>query len=141
MTAKEYLQEIQKYDRYIEQKQIEFDNLYIMRGGSGGIDYSKERVQTSPDGQGFTKVSDRLVDLQREINVTIDRFLQIKHDRIDEIQRLSKVEYADILFKRYVEYKSFEQISYEMNYTYRYVCNLHGHALKEFEDSIIKVVN
>ena len=53
MTAKEYLQEIRKFDRYIEQKQIEYDSLYRLRGGAGGIDYSKDKVQTSPDGQGL----------------------------------------------------------------------------------------
>lgn len=47
VTAKEYLQEIRKFDRYIEQKQIEYDSLYRLRGGAGGIDYSKDKVQTS----------------------------------------------------------------------------------------------
>ncbi len=68
MTAKEYLQEIRKLDLYINQKQTEYDTLYKLRGGAGGIDYAQERVQTSPDGQGFTKISDRLIDLQKEIN-------------------------------------------------------------------------
>lgn len=141
MTAKEYLQEIRKFDRYIEQKQIEYDSLYRLRGGAGAIDYSKDKVQTSPDGQGFTRISDRLVDLQSEINEAVDRFCQIKHDRIEQIQQLSKVEYSEILFKRYVEYKSFERIAYEMNYTYKYICNIHGFALKEFYDSHLKDVD
>lgn len=132
MTAKEYLQEIRKFDRYIEQKQIEYDSLYRLRGGARAIDYSKDKVQTSPDGQGFTRISDRLIDLQSEINEAVDRFCQITHDRIEQIQQLSKVEYSEILFKRYVEYKSLEQIAYEMNYTYKYICQLHGEALIEF---------
>ena len=138
MTAKEYLQEIRKFDRYIEQKQIEYDSLYRLRGGAGGIDYSKDKVQTSPDGQGFPRISDRLVDLQSEINEAVDRFCQMKHERIDQIQQLPKVEYSEILFKRYVEYKSFEQIAYEMNYTYKYICQLHGEALIEFGKKFMK---
>lgn len=141
MTAKEHLQEIRKFDRYIEQKQIEYDSLYRLRGGAGAIDYSKDKVQTSPDGQGFTRISDRLVDLQSEINEAVDRFCQMKHERIDQIQQLSKVEYSEILFKRYVEYKSLDQIAYEMNYTYKYICNVHGFALKEFNDLHLKDVD
>lgn len=137
MTAKEYLQEIRKFDRYIEQKQIEYDSLYRLRGGAGAIDYSKDKVQTSPDGQGFTRISDKLVDLQNEINKAIDRFCQIKHDRIEQIQQLSKVEYSEILFKRYVEYKSLERIAWEMNYSYIYTCQLHGGALNEFEEMFL----
>ena len=140
MTAKEYLQEIRKFDRYIEQKQIEYDSLYRLRGGAGAIDYSKDKVQTSPDGQGFTRISDRLVDLQSEINEAVDRFCQMKHERIDQIQQLSKAEYSEILFKRYVEYKSLERIAFEMNYSYKYTCNIHGGALYEFFDAYLKDV-
>ena len=137
MTAKEYLQEIRKFDRYIEQKQIEYDSLYRLRGGASGIDYSKDKVQTSPDGQGFTRISDRLVDLQSEINEAVDRFCQMKHERIDQIQQLPKVEYSEILFKRYVEYKSLERVAWEMNYSYIYICQLHGGALNEFEEMFL----
>jgi len=141
VTAKEYLQEIRKLDLYINQKQTEYDALYKLRGGAGGIDYAQERVQTCPDGQGFTKISDGLVDLQKEINAQIDRFYNLRNERIDQIQQMDKPEHTDILFRRYVQYESFERISYDMGYSYKSACNLHGAALTEFFYKFLKDVD
>jgi len=33
---------------------------------------------------------------------------------------------------RYVEYKKLEEIAVDLNFTYQYVRELHGHALQEF---------
>ena len=138
MTGKECLQEIRKIDTYINQKQLEYESLCKLRGGFGGMNYEQERVQTSPNGNGFTKISDALVDLQNDINCTVDKFCRIRNERINQIQSLSKVEYAEVLFKRYVEYKSFERIAYEMGYAYKYTCHIHGCALEEFQNNFLK---
>lgn len=132
MTAKEYLREIRTLDKRVDQKRREFDTLRKGRTYVGGMDYSQERVQT-PTGLGFTGLSDKLADMQQDINDDIDEFNDMRHARIDQIQQLSKIEYMDILFRRYVQYQSFETIASEMRYTYNYVCNLHGEALREFE--------
>lgn len=136
LTAKEYLREIRILDKRIDQKQREFDTLKRGRTYVGGMDYSQERVQASA-GQGFVGLSDKLVDMQREINGDIDQFNDIRHARINQIQQLSRIEYMDILFRRYVQYQSFETIASEMQYSYNYVCNLHGEALREFENKFL----
>lgn len=140
MTAKEYLREIRILDKRIDQKQREFDTLKRGRTYVGGMDYSQERVQTSA-GQGFMGLSDKLVDMQREINGDIDRFNDIRHARINQIQQLSRIDYMDILFRRYVQYQSFETIAGEMQMSYYWVCHLHGEALKEFDDKFLKDSN
>lgn len=140
MTAKEYLHEIKKMDVAIDQKQIEFDTLKKNRTYIGGMDYSEDRVQTSPDGSGFTRISDKLTDMQREINDDIDHWHDLRHERISQIQCLSRVEYSQVLFKKYVEYKSLEQISCEMGFVYNYTCNLHGQALKEFHEKFLTIL-
>lgn len=137
MTAKEYLKEIKKIDVAIDQKQIEYETLKGSRTYIGSMDYSAERVQTSPDGSGFTRISDRITDIQREINDEIDQWHDMRHERIGQIQKLSKVEYVSILFKRYVQYKSLETVASEMDFTYNYTCNLHGEALKEFSEKFL----
>lgn len=137
MTAKEYLKEIRKMDVSIDQKQIEYDTLKCSRTYVGGMDYSAERVQTSPDGAGFTRISDRLTDLQREIDEEIDRWHDMRHERINQIQQLSKTEYVDILFRRYVRYQSLETIASELGFSYNYTCNLHGEALQEFTEKFL----
>lgn len=140
MTAKEYLHEIKKADIAIDQKQVEFDTLKRSRTYIGGMDYSEDRVQTSPNSSGFTNISDKLMDMQNEINIEIDRWHDIRHKKISQIQQLSKVEYTEVLFKKYVEYKSLEQISCEMGFVYNYTCNLHGQALKEFHKKFLTIL-
>nr|DAO87965.1 MAG TPA: Protein of unknown function (DUF1492) [Caudoviricetes sp.] len=133
MRAKEYLQQLRRLDTVIDQKIKELDDLKVKSTCIGGFDYSKERVQTSPSGDApYAKTVHRMIDLNEKINRDIDDFVDRKHKIINEIQSLENTKHIQILFKKYVEYKSFEQISVEMNYTYQYIVLLHGYALKEF---------
>lgn len=132
MKAKDYLKQIERLDKCIEQKQIECDGLKLLAEGTGGIQYG-DRVQTSPSGDALEKKVVKYVQLEQEIDEMIDRFVDMKHKIIDEIQGLSEVKHIDVLFKKYVQYKSLEQIAVEMNYSYPYVRELHGYALADFE--------
>lgn len=139
MKAKEYLQQLQRLDTVINQKIKEVHDLRLQAQSTGGLDYSKERVQTSPSGDApFVKLIGRVIDLEVEINAEIDRYVDEKHKIINEIQALKDADHISLLYKRYVEFKKFEVIAVEMNYTYRYVLNMHGYALKDFEEQIIK---
>lgn len=134
MKAKEYLQRLKRLDTVINQKIKELEELRTMSTSVGGVDYSKERVQTSPSGDApFTKIIYRMIDLDEEINREIDNYVDEKHRIINQIQGLKNSDYISLLFKRYVEFKKFETIAVEMNFTYQYVLNMHGYALKEFE--------
>jgi len=134
MNAKEYLQNLKKLDTVIDQKIKELDNLKTMSTSIGSFDYSKDRVQTSPDGDApFVKTIEKICELQDEINREIDQFVDKKHRIINQIQGLSKSKYIEVLFRRYVEYKSFETIAVEMMLSYQYVIEIHGYALQEFK--------
>ena len=100
----------------------------------GGIDYSKERVQSSPSGDApFVKPVLRMIELEQEINAEIDHFVDEKHEIINQIQALQNPKHIDILYKHYVEFKRLEIVAVEMNFTYQYIVELHGTALKEFQ--------
>lgn len=138
MKAKEYLLRLQRLDTVINQKIKELGDLRTMSVSAGGIDYSKERVQTSPSGDApFVRTIHRIVDLEEEINREIDRYVDEKHEIINQIQGLTDTRYIDLLFKRYVEFKKFETIAVEMNFTYQYAIELHGHALQDFEKTYL----
>lgn len=138
MKAKEYLQQLQRLDTVINQKINELGDLCLKSQSTGGLDYSKERVQSSPSGDApFVKPICRIIDLEAEINAEIDRFVDEKHKIINQIQGLKNSDYISLLFKRYVEFKSLERICVEMNFSYDYIKHLHGYALKDFEDKIL----
>jgi hypothetical protein len=134
VKAKEYLQQLQRLDTVINQKIKEVQDLRLQARSTGGIDYSKGRVQSSPSGDAtFVKPICRIVDLEAKINAEIDNFIGRKHKIINQIQGLKNSDYIALLFKRYVEFKKFEVISAEMGFTYQYVIEMHRYALKEFE--------
>lgn len=134
MKAKEYLQQLQRLDTMINQKIKELGDLRLMLQSVGGIDYSKERVQSSPSGDApFVKPVLRMIELEQEINTEIDRFVDEKHEIINQIQALQNPKHIDILYKHYVEFKRLEIVAVEMNFTYQYIVELHGTALKEFQ--------
>lgn len=114
----------------IEQKEEELERLKSsLESISTGTD--SERVQTTPR----DKVSEdvpQMVDLKREIESDIKELLILKNKIINEIQSMDNPVYINILYKRYVQYKSLEEIAVEMSYVYVHTRRLHGLALQAF---------
>ncbi|MPM60729.1 hypothetical protein SDC9_107581 [bioreactor metagenome] len=75
----------------------------------------------------------KIICMEDEICSELKDFTQIKHKIINEIQSLGDDTYISILFKKYVEYKTLEQIAIELNYSYDRTKHLHGFALKRFK--------
>ncbi len=134
-NVKEYLWEIKIKQHHLERLKTRRANLHL-DVSFGGIDYSADRIQTTPKNkleEAAVRLSDRLEYLDNEImrvSIEID-------DRIGSIEKLSDDNHRNILFKRYVEGKSLEEISVEMGYTYNYTCTLHGESLTKLS----KVLN
>lgn len=131
MTPKEYLRQLRVFSIKIQQKKDELESLKAAAENvSASID--SERVQTSPKDRMPDDVS-RIVDLEAEIHKDILEHLILKNKIINEIQGLSNPVYIEILYKRYVEYKSLEEIAAEMRYSYEHTRRMHGYALSKFK--------
>lgn len=133
LTAKQYLDQLRVIDTKINQKMEELVDLMTAATSTGAIDYSKDRVQTSPQNAQENRIC-KYVDLDAEINREIDEFVDIKHRVTKEIQELNVNYYIKILFKVYVQFKSLKVASGEMGMSYQYVRDLHKKALKAFEE-------
>lgn len=133
-NPKEYLWQLRRLEVCIEQRQEELNRLRELIG-CHVIDYG-ERVQTSPSADSIPNEVIRRAELEADISRKIERFLQLKHKIINEIQSLDNAVYVSILYKRYVEYKSLEEIAVEMNYSYVHMKRLHGYALQKFKTSV-----
>lgn len=134
-TPKEYLRQLRTAEIKIEQKEEELERLKSsLESISTGTD--GERVQTTPR----DKVSEdvpQMVDLKREIESDIKELLILKNKIINEIQSMDNPVYINILYKRYVQYKSLEEIAVEMSYSYTRLRHLHGRALQGFKKKYI----
>ena len=138
MTAKEYLKQIELFDTKIRHRQVQLDELRILALGNTSQHMDKPQVQTSTNGDQLESDVIRYVDLANDIEKMIDYYVDLKEQVIREIHSLNDRRYIDILFKRYVEYKSYEDISKEMNYNQDWIRQLHKQALEDFYKKVLK---
>ena len=130
MTAKQYLSQIRRLDIQIGQRREELDRLH-----SAAQSVSVHAGDARHSFGGSDRVGDtaaRLCDLEAEINKDVQVLAELRHKIINQIQRLGDTRHVDLLYRRYVNYQSWEEISDSMYYTVRHVQRLHGSALQEF---------
>jgi len=132
MEAKEYLKSIKRADAIINEKLKEKDQL---RGMRYKVTQTLKPVMTSGGGShgGFTEASDRLIDLEREIDRDIDRFVDQKREAGKLLAQLENPKHYQVLHRHYIQFESFEKIASDFGNTYRWVCIIHGRALQAFQ--------
>ena len=132
MTTKEYLGQISRLNRMINNKLTEIAQLKDM-AVSISAPQSGEKVQTTPN---FDKIGTKYAkidEMERKIDGMVDELVDKKEKIIQQIDSMENENTYNILFARYIEKKTFEVIATEMKYSWRQVVRLHGTALKQFE--------
>ena len=132
METKEYLQQIGRYDRLINNKLVELAQYRSMACSVSAVK-NDERVQSSPSHDTMDKIVSKIEQMENEIDMLVDRYIDNKRKIISQIDSMSDEMTYQILFSRYVEQKTFEKMAIEMNYCYKQIIRRHGKALQEFE--------
>lgn len=155
MTAKEYLWQIEKWQKKIIELDEECEDeierlgqkiavLYNQASGMKAITYDKDRVQVSPMSS-LEELEILIEDAKKEYRKAIstkrketDRQISKLQGKIDsiisQIEALGDSRHIDVLKLRYVSGKRWEQIAIDMKYGFRHVLRLHGDALSAFAD-------
>lgn len=131
MTAKQYLLQIERLDRNIQNTLSE---IYQLRTLATNITVATdgERVQTSGERDRIGRIVASVVDKEKELQRAVDEYLAKKQKIIQQMNGLSRTNYYQVLYSKYVEYKTFNRIADEMGYSRRQVTRIHGDALAEF---------
>ena len=131
MTAKEYLQKIQKYRQVMEMYSDRIEELYNEAAGLKAIVYDKDRVQVS--------VTNQMEEVFAQIDAEVQKYVKARmryerevRKRIDQIAGLDNDLYARVLTLRYVDGKRWEEIACIIGYSFRHVTRIHGQALHAF---------
>jgi hypothetical protein len=132
VETKEYLQQIGRYDRLINNKLVELAQYRSMACSVSAVK-NDERVQSSPSYDTMDKIVSKIEQMENEIDLLVDRYIDNKRIIISQIDSMSDEMTYQILFSRYVEQKTFEKMAIEMNYCYKQIIRRHGKALQEFE--------
>ena len=132
MDTKQYLSQIERLDKMIQNKLSEIYQLKTM-ACSVTVSNEKERVQTSSDNDRLGSTVAKIVDLEKETDMLVDRFIDKRSHIISQIDGLDNIDYYHVLSMRYVARNTFEEIAKKTNWSIRRVFSIHGDALKEFE--------
>lgn len=132
MDTKQYLSQIERLDKMIQNKLSEIYQLKTM-ACSVTVSNEKERVQTSSDNDRLGSTVVKIVDLEKETDMLVDRFIDKRSHIISQIDGLDNIDYYNVLSMRYVARDTFETIAKKTNWSIRKVFSIHGEALKDFE--------
>ena len=132
MDTKQYLRQIKRLDRQIQNKLSELYNLKMM-ASSISVSNEGERVQTSGNKDQLGAVVAKIVDMEKEVDKMVDLFVDTISEIISQIDSMDDLDSYDILSMRYVAGKTFHEISEKTGWSIRKVFSLHGKALLEFE--------
>lgn len=132
MSSKEFLNKIRYIDMMINCKLEQVAELRSMLL-PGAIRYDKDKVQTSHDADAMGDTISKVIELEEKINSDIDELVDLKSVARDKIERMENDIEKVILYKRYFNNESFENIAVECGYSWRHIHRLHGEALKNFD--------
>lgn len=136
MNAKEFLRQIKKLDKLIENKLAEVQKWKEIASNTS-TNMTGERVQASGNPQSIADAICRYIDLEREINKDIDNLIEIKKSVINVIEKLNTTEY-DVLHKVYVQGFTFDEVAIACKRSRSWATTVHGRALKHVQNILDK---
>jgi len=133
MGAKEYLSQAIWLDQMIDSKLEQLTTLksLAMKVTSS---FTKEKIcGGNIEKSKMESTIVKVIDLENEINADIDRLIELKRDIQDTINKMDDINQQLLLELRYLSGKGWDEIAATMGYDPRTVYRIHGKALKEFE--------
>lgn len=133
--AKEYLSQIKTLDSKIRRRQQEAKELRDAALSLGSTQMDPDRIRSaSPDPDPMASQVTRYVDIQKEVQAMIIELMELKHQIIGQIAELDDSDCMRVLWKRYVDLKTFSRIADEMGYDISTIFRIHGRALQAFNE-------
>ena len=130
--AKKELFEYQQNTIFLEEKDCDMLELRTR------LEKTTKRLSAEPKGKGENKDKDilaesvdKLEEIYKEHDENFIKLLLKKFVIDDKIESMEQP-FKNILYMKYARNKSLGEISDKINYSYKYVCELHGRALQEY---------
>lgn len=131
MKAKEYLLQIRKIDRLVENKIAELKHWQAIATGTTTFS-DGDRVQSTGNKYKMEDAIIKCIEINKELNAEIDRLVDTRKEVISTIEQLKPSEY-DVLHKIYVQNKDFQTIADAKKKSYSWVTSKHGRALASLQ--------
>ena len=133
MGAKEFLNKIRTIDIMINCKIEQVEELRS-RLTSISCANDGDRVQTSLSADKFSDTIAKIIELENKINADIDTLVEYKDKARELIECMRDDVEKVVLYDRYFNNMSFEQIAVNTGYSWRHIHRIHANALRNFKD-------
>lgn len=129
MTAKAYLAQAYRVDQRINSKLEQLSSLRELSTKATAT-FSDVPPSGTRNVHRMEDVICKIILLEEEINAEIDRLVDLKRDICTIIGEVRNTECQTLLELRYLCFKTWEQIAVLMNYSTKYLFELHARALR-----------
>lgn len=132
MDAKQYLNQAYRLNDLIRSNEQEIADLNELKISLMGIDYSKDKVQVSPQNNaGYTKIVEKITDLERVIREDTERMLSLKLQIRTVINNVPDNEQRLVLKLRYLNFLQWEEVAEKINVSMRTAIRIHDEGIKK----------
>lgn len=113
MTAKERLQSVKILDAKIE-----------------NLGKERDKIQQAIEEEEDTR---KLEEIKRRVSKTREQYIEERERIIADIHKLNNPTYIKLLYARYIEGDTMEEVAVKIHYSWRQTNNLHSDALQAFD--------
>ena len=125
---KQQLRQLKQLNNIVQSKLDEIETLNSLAQRMTNV--SKNiLIQKSTPQDKLSELIPKIVDLKNELKKDVDNLLNLKLDIIQKINNVENNDYKLLLTLRYLNFKTWEEIAVEMDYSYQWIHVLHGRAL------------
>lgn len=135
MSVKEYLQQVNGFEEKIEKSG---DKLARLRAKITKVTsvVSGDVVSGTKNPDKMTDTVDSIEKTKIKMNSDADAQFLATVDIVNMIAMVENPNHRRVLYKKYIQMKSWGRIAFEMGYTYRGIINLHDKAVKKFGEKM-----
>lgn len=136
MKAISYLKQIRIMRSRIYSNMAEIEQLETMATKTTSV-LGGERVQSSGSQQKMADCVVKIVDMKHQLEAEIESFIKYESDAMKLIAENCDADCTKMLFGRYFQAKTWEQIAVDMGFTYQWVSGgLHQRALSQVQKAL-----
>ncbi len=132
MTAKEYLNKIRNYEKRIQRIQ---DEILRLEAVATNVSPSLTGMPHDPQTNN-SRMADavcKIIDKETELRQELTNLDAIRKEATAIIAMMAQSNYREVLYKRYIESKEWEDIAMDMYFSEVWIYKIHRKALTEFE--------
>ena len=128
VTKKEFLNQYRNAEREIA---IKLDEIVRLREMATKVTQvlTPDKVKGGMENCREESIA-KIVDMEKEIGASIDNLKKIREQVECAINAIPDANQRDVLRLRYLNGKTWEQIAVQLEFSYQWVCKLHGRALQ-----------